>query len=48
MCFKNPPFQFVVGPGGERGALDDLTHLLTTKAEVVNGPHVRELHHFNL
>lgn len=44
----HPPFQFVIGPRREGGALDDLTHLLTTEAKVVDGPHVRELHHFDL
>ena len=44
----NAPFQFIVSPGGEGGALDDLSHLLTTEAEVVDGPHVGELHHFDL
>lgn len=43
-----PPLQLVVGPRREGGALDDLAHLLTTEAEVVDGPHVRELHHFDL
>lgn len=44
----HPPFQLVIGPRREGGALDDLAHLLTTEAEVVDGPHVRELHHFDL
>lgn len=43
-----PPFQLVIGPRREGGALDDLAHLLTTEAEVVDGPHVRKLHHFDL
>lgn len=34
------PLQFVIGPRRECGALDDLTHLLATEAEVVDGPHV--------
>lgn len=42
------PFQLVIGPRREGRALDDLSHLLTTEAEVVDGPHVRELHHFDL
>lgn len=44
----NSPLQLVIGPRGESGALDDLAHLLATEAEVVDGPHVRELHHFDL
>lgn len=44
----HPPFQLVVGPRGEGGALDDLAHLLATEAEVVDGPHVRKLHHLDL
>lgn len=47
-CHGYPPFQLVIGPWGEGGALDDLAHLLPTEAEVVDGPHVRELHHFDL
>lgn len=47
-CFSKLPFQFVIGPRRESGTLDDLSHLLTTEAEVVNGPHVRKLHHFDL
>lgn len=34
------PLQLVIGPRRERGALDDLAHLLATEAEVVDGPHV--------
>lgn len=36
----HPPLQLVIGPRREGGALDDLAHLLTTEAEVVDGPHV--------
>lgn len=52
ICFHgflaHTPFQLVVGPRREGGALDDLAHLLTAEAEIVDGPHVRELHHFDL
>lgn len=42
------PFEFVVGSWWEGGAFDDFPHLLATEAEVVDGPHVGELHHFDL
>lgn len=45
---SDAPFQLVIGPRREGGALDDFPHLLTTEAEVIDGPHVRELHHFDL
>lgn len=47
-ALAHPPFQLVIGPRRKGGAFDDLAHLLTTEAEVVDGPHVRELHHFDL
>ena len=45
---SNPPFQFVVGPCREGGALEDLPHLLPAEAEVVDGPDVGELDHLHL
>lgn len=42
------PFQLVIGPRREGRALDDLSHLFATEAEVVDGPHIRELYHFDL
>lgn len=42
------PFEFVVCPRREGGAFDDLAHLLPTEAKVVDGPHVGELHYFDL
>jgi len=42
------PFELVIGSWGERGAFDDLAHLLPAEAEVVDGPHIGELNHFDL
>ncbi len=42
------PFKLVIGPRGEGGAFDDLAHLLPAEAEVVDGPHIGELNHFDL
>lgn len=42
------PLEFVVGSRGKGRALDDLPHLLPAEAEVVDGPHVGELHHLDL
>lgn len=47
-AWVHSPLQLVIGPRRERGALDDLAHLLATEAEVVDGPHVWELYHFDL
>lgn len=42
------PFEFIIGSRWKGWAFDYLTHLLSAEAEVVYGPHVGKLHHFNL
>lgn len=42
------PFEFVVGPSGERRRFEYLTHFFPTEAEVVYRPHVAELDHLHL
>ena len=42
------PFQFVICARAESGTLQDFAHLFSTKTEVVDCPHVRELHYFDL
>lgn len=45
---KTLPFEFVVGTSRECGGLEYLAHLLTAEAEVVDCPHIAELHHLHL
>lgn len=45
---QNSPLHLVVGAGGEGRALQHLPHLLSAETKVVDGPHVGELHDFDL
>lgn len=47
-CASYLPFEFIIGSRWKGWAFDDLTHFLSAEAEVVYGPHVGKLHHFNL
>lgn len=46
--WENSPLHLVIGTRGEGRALQHLPHLLSAETEVVYGPHVRKLYHFNL
>ena len=45
---QNLPFKFIVSTSGKGGTLQHFTHLLATKTEVIDRPHVRKLHYLHL
>ncbi len=47
-CTGSSPFHLIIRPGGEGRALQYFTHLFSTEAEVVYGPHVGKFHYLDL